>query len=87
MPIGFSEILLVAVLFLLIFGPDKLPKMARELGKFTNDARNAMDEFKNELTLSGEDEPEEKSRQNSSVQKREKQSLPDDSADRDEYDL
>jgi Tat protein translocase TatB subunit len=85
MPIGFSEILLVALLFLLIFGPDKLPKMARELGKFTNDARNAVDEFKNELTVAGDDEPEENPRQSSANQER--QSIPDNSREKDEYDL
>jgi len=85
MPIGFSEILLVALLFLLIFGPDKLPKMARELGKFTNDARNAVDEFKNELTVAGDDELEENPRQSSANQER--QSIPDNSREKDEYDL
>ncbi len=47
--------LIIGVLFLIIFGPSKLPQMARDLGRFVSDARRSMDEFKGEL-LSSEDE-------------------------------
>ncbi|MFH1360471.1 MAG: twin-arginine translocase TatA/TatE family subunit [Candidatus Omnitrophota bacterium] len=30
--LGFSEILLILIVVLLLFGPDKLPKIARDLG-------------------------------------------------------
>jgi Tat protein translocase TatB subunit len=32
--LGGSEILLIAILALLLFGPDKIPQMARTVGKF-----------------------------------------------------
>lgn len=56
--IGFQEIVVVAVLFLILFGPSKLPQMARDLGKFVNEARRSMDEFKSEIVASDEDEDE-----------------------------
>ncbi|MBU0979288.1 MAG: twin-arginine translocase TatA/TatE family subunit [Nanoarchaeota archaeon] len=39
MPIGATEIVLILVIALLVFGPKRLPKMARSLG-------NAVGEFK-----------------------------------------
>ncbi len=56
--IGGQEIVIIGVLFLIIFGPSKLPQMARDLGRFVSDARRSMDEFKGEL-LSGDDEEED----------------------------
>lgn len=56
--IGGQEIIIIGVLFLIIFGPSKLPQMARDLGRFVSDARRSMDEFKGEL-LSSEDEGED----------------------------
>ena len=53
--IGGQEIIIIGVLFLIIFGPSKLPQLARDLGRFVSDARRSMDEFKGEL-LSSEDE-------------------------------
>ncbi len=58
--IGFQEVLVIGVLFLVLFGPSKLPQMARDLGKFVNEARRSVDEFKGEL-LSDEDD-EDKNR-------------------------
>ena len=48
--IGPTELIVVAVLFLVIFGPSKMPQMARDIGKFVSQARSAVDEFKEELT-------------------------------------
>ena len=56
--VGPGEIVLVAVLFLLLFGPSKLPQMARDLGRFVNEARRSMDEFKSELTAGDDDDDE-----------------------------
>ena len=56
--IGFQEVLVVAVLFLILFGPSKLPQMARDLGKFVNEARRSMDEFKSEIVAADEDDEE-----------------------------
>lgn len=46
---GPSELVIIGVLFLLIFGPDKIGPMAREVGKFVGQARGAIDEFKSEI--------------------------------------
>jgi sec-independent protein translocase protein TatB len=61
--IGGQEIVIIGLLFLLIFGPSKLPQMARDLGRFVGEARRSIDEFKDELTAaSDEDENERKKR-------------------------
>ena len=57
--IGGQEMIIIGLLFLVIFGPSKLPQMARDLGKFVNEARRSMDEFKGEL-LSEDDEDEDR---------------------------
>ena len=67
--IGPAEIILVAVLFLLLFGPSKLPQMARDLGRFVNEARRSMDEFKSELTANVDDDDDER-RKKPSLRKR-----------------
>lgn len=56
--IGFNELIIVGLLFLILFGPSKLPQMARDIGKFVSEARRSMDEFKSEL-ISTDDEDEE----------------------------
>ena len=57
--IGGQELVIIALIFLVVFGPSKLPRMARDFGRFVNEARRSMDEFKSEL-ISGEDEEEDK---------------------------
>jgi len=58
--IGGQEIVIIALLFLVIFGPSKLPQMARDLGRFVGEARRSIDEFKDELTASSDEDEEEK---------------------------
>ena len=58
--IGGQELVIIGLLFLVIFGPSKLPQMARDLGRFVNEARHSVDEFKSELVLS--DDEDEKDR-------------------------
>jgi sec-independent protein translocase protein TatB len=53
-----QEMVLVGLLFLVIFGPSKLPDMARDVGRFVNVARRSMEEFKKDL-VSEEDEGRE----------------------------
>ncbi len=53
--IGGQEIVIIGLIFLVVFGPSKLPQMARDFGRFVTDARRSMDEFKSEL-ISDEDE-------------------------------
>ncbi len=47
--IGPQELIIIGILFLLIFGPSKLSSMARDAGRFVNEARRSADEFKSEL--------------------------------------
>ena len=54
--IGGQEIVIIGLLFLVIFGPSALPRMARDLGSFLAEARRSIDEFKEELTAVEEDE-------------------------------
>ena len=58
--IGGQEMIIIGLLFLVIFGPSKLPQMARDLGKFLNEARRSMDEFKGELLSDEDDEDEDR---------------------------
>ncbi len=58
--IGGQEIIIIGLLFLVIFGPSKLPQMARDLGRFVGEARRSIDEFRDELTAADEDEEDKK---------------------------
>lgn len=58
--IGGQEMIIIGLLFLVIFGPSKLPQMARDLGKFVNSARSSMDEFKGELLSDEDDEDDDR---------------------------
>ena len=53
--IGMQEMVIVGLLFLLIFGPKKLPDMAREVGRFVNEARRSVEEFKEDLVSEEKD--------------------------------
>lgn len=54
--IGGQELVIIGLLFLVIFGPSKLPQMARDLGRFISEARRSVDEFKNEMMLEDAEE-------------------------------
>ena len=58
--LGFSEILVVAVIALLVFGPDRLPELARNAGKavarFRSEASRSMEELRRAADLQGIDE-------------------------------
>lgn len=60
--VGGSEIIVIALVFLIIFGPGSLPKMARDVGRFVTEARRAVDDFKEEITSAGEDDDDEDDR-------------------------
>jgi Tat protein translocase TatB subunit len=46
---GFSETIFLFFLALIIFGPKKLPEIARQVGKALNEFRRASNEFKAQL--------------------------------------
>jgi sec-independent protein translocase protein TatB len=60
--IGGQEIVIIGLLFLVIFGPSKLPQMARDLGRFVGEARRSIDEFRDELTAAADEDEEDKKR-------------------------
>jgi sec-independent protein translocase protein TatB len=47
---GFSETIFLFFLTLLIFGPKKLPEIARQVGKVLNEVKRASNEFKAQIT-------------------------------------
>ena len=47
--IGPEELLLVAVLALLVLGPERLPKVMRDMGKVVGDLRRTSDELRDEF--------------------------------------
>ena len=44
--IGTSELILIALIALIVFGPRKLPELARKFGKAMNEFRRTTDDFK-----------------------------------------
>lgn len=44
-----GEILFLAILALILIGPDELPKVARQIGRFLNDIKRTTSEFTNEI--------------------------------------
>jgi sec-independent protein translocase protein TatB len=49
MNLGFSEMVFIFVLALIIFGPKKLPEIGRQIGKALNEFKRASDEFKAQI--------------------------------------
>jgi sec-independent protein translocase protein TatB len=49
MPMSFSETIFLFFLALVIFGPKKLPEIARTVGKYLNEFRRASNEFKSQI--------------------------------------
>ncbi|HZY57091.1 MAG TPA: twin-arginine translocase TatA/TatE family subunit, partial [Rubrobacteraceae bacterium] len=60
--IGGEELVIIGLLVLVIFGPSKLSQMARDLGRFVNEARRSVDEFKGELVSGVGDEQDRKNK-------------------------
>lgn len=49
--LGMSELLVIMLIVLLLFGPKKLPELARGLGKGLNEFKRAAQDVKNELDV------------------------------------
>ena len=52
--VGAPEMVVIGLLLLVVFGPQKLPGMARDLGRFVSEARHSVEEFKKDLVSEGE---------------------------------
>lgn len=48
---GTPELLFILVLVLLLFGPDKLPDLARQVGRAVREVRKITDDFKNQINF------------------------------------
>ena len=51
MNLGMPEMIFIFLLALLIFGPRKLPEIAREVGKFMAEFKRAGNEFRNQIEV------------------------------------
>lgn len=64
MRLGWSEILLILLLVLVLFGSKRLPELARSIGKslheFKKGMKEAADDIKSDDTKSDKDKPETK---------------------------
>jgi sec-independent protein translocase protein TatB len=47
--VGFSEMLLIMALALIVLGPEKLPKLAAQIGRWMGRARNMARQFREQL--------------------------------------
>ncbi len=47
--IGFGEIIFILIVVLMLFGSDKVPEIARTLGKMMANLKNATNEIKSEI--------------------------------------
>mgnify|MGYP001814794698 CR=1 FL=1 len=54
---GHGELILIFVVVLLLFGPRKLPEMARMIGRILSQLRNASNDFRDQVMHIEEDEP------------------------------
>jgi len=47
--LGSGEIMLIIIVIFIVFGPSKIPEMARGLGKFINEIKRASEDIKTEI--------------------------------------
>lgn len=57
MSLGTPELIVVFVLVLLLFGPNKLPELARTVGKGLREFRKITGEVQNQIAQLAEEEP------------------------------
>lgn len=51
--LGFTEILLILAIALIVFGPERLPEIAQTLGRTVGMLRRTLDELKHDFTVAG----------------------------------
>ena len=59
-PIGIWELLIILVVVLLIFGPRRLPEMAKGIGQSVREFRKGLRDMKNDLEADADEEPRPK---------------------------
>jgi Tat protein translocase TatB subunit len=55
--IGFIELLVIFVLLLLVVGPEKLPELAKTIGKAMGELKKSTDELKNTIHDESKEDP------------------------------
>ncbi|HSI92456.1 MAG TPA: Sec-independent protein translocase protein TatB [Jiangellaceae bacterium] len=53
--IGFAEILVIMIVALLVFGPDRLPEMTKQAASFVRDLRKMVSNARRDISLSAQD--------------------------------
>jgi len=59
-PLGWSELLIVFFIILIIFGPRKLPEVAEAMGRSIQKFKRASREVRDEIDLTADDEKKPK---------------------------
>ena len=59
MSLGWPEVVLILLVVLMLFGANRIPEIARSLGKATREFKRARDEFADEIK-NADSEPEKK---------------------------
>ena len=47
--LGFPELVMIFIVALILFGPKRLPELAKTIGSFLGNLRNAVEDVKNEF--------------------------------------
>lgn len=55
--IGFTELIVIFVLLLLLVGPEKLPELAKTIGKTVGEFKKSTDEIKKSVIPDAKDDP------------------------------
>lgn len=55
--VGLPEILVVLVVVLVLYGPRRLPEIARQVGKVIGDLRRASDDFRDQVMRADQEPP------------------------------
>ncbi len=56
---GTPELLVIFLLVLVLFGPDKLPELAKQVGKGLRQLRRASDDLKRQVNLFGDEDDDD----------------------------
>ena len=56
--LGFTEVVVILVVALIFLGPEKLPEVARSLGKVMGELRRTTDDLRRDILYSGDDDPQ-----------------------------
>ena len=63
-PLGWSELLIIFFIILIIFGPRKLPEVAEAMGKSIQKFKRASREVQDEIQMGKDDDREDKKLKN-----------------------